>query len=81
VNGRPETVVRAVSLSHQIVGTKQPLRICGGDLPRFITSLDLTQALFGYFNSMWIEVDSVGLRCILTCYGFKPTRSHPIHMV
>jgi hypothetical protein len=25
-------------------------------------------------------VDWVGLRCILTYYGFKPTRYHPIHM-
>jgi hypothetical protein len=30
---------------------------------------------------MWIEVDWAGLRCILTCYGFKTTQSHPIHMV
>jgi hypothetical protein len=22
----------------------------------------------------------VGLRCILTCYGFKPAQSHPIHV-
>jgi hypothetical protein len=29
---------------------------------------------------MWIRVDWVGLRCILTYYGFKPTRYHPIHM-
>jgi len=29
--GRPGAVVRAVSLSHQVVGSKQPLRrFCGG---------------------------------------------------
>jgi hypothetical protein len=39
-----------------------------------------TKDLFGYFRSMWIRVDWVGLRCILTYYGFKPTRYHPIHM-
>jgi hypothetical protein len=38
------------------------------------------EGLFGYFRSMWIRVDWVGLRCILTYYGFKPTRYHPIHM-
>jgi hypothetical protein len=37
--------------------------------------------LFGYFNYMWIRVDWMGLRCILTCYGFKTTQSDPIHMV
>ena len=31
--GRPGAVVRAVSLSHQVVGSKQPLRrFCGGRL-------------------------------------------------
>ena len=31
VKGRPGAVVRAVSLSHQVVGSKQPLRrFCGG---------------------------------------------------
>jgi len=31
MKGRPGAVVRAVSLSHQVVGSKQPLRrFCGG---------------------------------------------------
>jgi len=31
MKGRPVAVVRAVSLSHQVVGSKQPLRrFCGG---------------------------------------------------
>jgi hypothetical protein len=39
--GRPGAVVRGVSLSHQVEGSKQPLRICWGkDLPWFIPSLD-----------------------------------------
>jgi hypothetical protein len=37
-------------------------------------------ALFGYSNSMWIGVYCNVLECILTCYGFKPTQYHPIHM-
>jgi hypothetical protein len=35
-------VVRAVSLIHQVMGLKQPLRICGEGLPRFIPFLDPT---------------------------------------
>jgi hypothetical protein len=38
------------------------------------------RGLFGYFCSMWIRVDLVGLRCILTWYVFKPTQCHSIHM-
>jgi hypothetical protein len=30
--GRPGAVVRAVSLNHQVTGSKQPLRNCGGIL-------------------------------------------------
>jgi hypothetical protein len=37
--------------------------------------------LFGYFNSMWIEVYWVGLICILTYYEFKTIQSHSIHIV
>jgi hypothetical protein len=39
---RPDAVVRVVSLSYQVAGSKQvtgskqPLHICGEDLPRFI---------------------------------------------
>lgn len=29
---------------------------------------------------MWIGVYWNVLRCILTCYGFKPAQSHPIHV-
>jgi hypothetical protein len=29
---------------------------------------------------MCIGVYWVGLGCILTCYGFKPAQSHPIHV-
>lgn len=29
---------------------------------------------------MCVGVDWKGLRCILTCYGLKPTQCHPIHM-
>jgi hypothetical protein len=43
---------------------------------RFKLILDL----FGYWYSMWIGVYFVRLKCILTCYGFKPTQSHLIHM-
>jgi hypothetical protein len=32
VKGRLSTVVRVVSLSHQTIGSKQPLRICGEGL-------------------------------------------------
>ena len=36
-------MVRAVSLSHQVVGSKQPLRrFAGGGLPRFFPSPDPT---------------------------------------
>ena len=41
--GRPGAVVRVVSLSHQVAGSKQPLRIFAGEvLPRFFSSPDPT---------------------------------------
>jgi hypothetical protein len=38
------------------------------------------KALFGYWYYMCIGVYWVGLGWILTCYGFKPAQSHPIHV-
>jgi hypothetical protein len=46
-------------------------------LRRYLNRLGL---LFGYSNSMWIEVYWNVLKWILTCYGFKPTQYHSIHM-
>jgi hypothetical protein len=60
---------------------------CPFQYPRFNTSqsiphpvtfhAELLNGLSGYCHSMWI---GVGLGWILTYYGFKPTRQHPIHM-
>ena len=60
--GRPGAVVRAVSLSHQVVGSKQPLRrFCGG------------KACLGFFLPqtplMW-EPPALGLPPLYLCFQF-----------
>jgi hypothetical protein len=42
MKGKLGAVVRAVSPSLQVAGSKRPLRIVGGDLPWFIPSPDST---------------------------------------
>jgi hypothetical protein len=44
----PCVVVRVVSLSHQFMGSNQPLYICTGRLASVISSPDLSKTLFGY---------------------------------
>jgi hypothetical protein len=39
----------------------------------------IIKALFGYSYTTWIGWNWKKLVEILTCYGFKPTESHPIH--
>jgi hypothetical protein len=45
--------------------------------PIFLLS---TKGLFGYSYTTWIGWDWKILVDILTCYGFKPIQSPPIHM-
>ena len=64
--GRSGAVVRAVSLSHQVAGSKQPLRRFAGEgLPRFFSSPDPTHVGASGTRSALFFITYIRLRIIM----------------
>jgi hypothetical protein len=75
MKGKPGTVVRVVSLSHQVVGSKQPLRIYGDRLASVYLFLrpHSCESLWHWvypFNNIYVYLDSMTTSFIIIIYVF-----------